>query len=131
MTQAFLPSKGYLEHDLIALYGRFDIGAVGAVAAVVHGGTGFTLTRTGVGLYTIQLTCKGTAARVSDIVYADVQIVGGATTVNQFAHLLTLDPAGATITFEIMNDAGTAVAELANPSQVMVALHCKTTSIKR
>lgn len=131
MTQSFFPSKGYLEHDLIQLVGRFDIGAVGAVAAIAHGGTGFTLTRTGVGLYTIQLTCKGAAARVSDIVFADVVTVGGATTVAQPVHLLTIDITGTTMTFETMNDAGTAVAELANPSQIMVHIVAKTTNIKR
>lgn len=75
MSQIFRPFYGTPDDKVAVLHGNWAIGATGAVGTKT-GGRGMTLTRTGVGLYTIQLTgSKGAAARVYAILKSDVSVV--------------------------------------------------------
>lgn len=64
MSQPHRPLYGVLEDKMSVYVGNWAIGSTGAVGTKV-GARGLTLTRTGVGLYKVQLTgSAGLAARV-------------------------------------------------------------------
>lgn len=102
---------------LIDFYGRATVGATGAVAAATQFGKGVTCSRTGVGLYTFQLT--GTA-KVPQILYADLTVVFATATNTQEMRILTVSPTTGLITAACY-DSGTVdtVAELPSGSIIM------------
>jgi hypothetical protein len=90
---------------LIVVAGKVAIGASGAVG--VRNGIGFSVTRTGAGLYTIKFDSAG---GVPDILWFDTNIVfatGGST--NQ-SFELTLTKATATATIQTTTSAAPTVA---------------------
>lgn len=95
------PSPKTLQPHLVDVVGKVAIGSTGAVGTA--SGKGFTVTRTGAGLYTITLDAQNS---VPAILYADVKVVfttGGNT---QDCHILTLDASNKKVTVQC-SDAGT------------------------
>ena len=130
MSQSFKPPWGVLENKVAMLFGNWAIGAVGAVGAKI-GGTGLTLTRTGVGLYTVQLVgSKGSAARVNAFLFPDVRIriVAGVTFIG--ANVMVATASTGAITIATFNAAGTA-ADPPNPSILDVVVYAKLSSAVR
>lgn len=96
------PPPKTLQPHLVQVVGKVAIGATGAVGAA--SGKGFTVTRTGAGLYTI--TLDTTHASVPAILFADVKVVASANNDTQDCHILTLDAAAKKVTVAC-SDAGT------------------------
>jgi hypothetical protein len=100
------PGPKAQQPNLVLVAGKVAIGSTGAVGT--QSGKGFSVTRTGAGLYTITFTSAINS--VPDILYADVNIVsvsGGAT---QTARILTLNAAARKITLQCNADAAVNVA---------------------
>lgn len=90
------PAAKNLQPNLVEVAGRVAIGSTGAVGTIT--GKGFTVARTGAGLYTITLTAK--ASIVPDIIHAavDVGFATGSTTFQ--AKVLTIVPGTCVITVQ-------------------------------
>lgn len=86
---------------LVDVVGKVAIGATGAVGAA--SGKGFTVTRSGAGLYTITLDAKG---GVPTILWAHADVVFATGTNTQTAKILTLNATTGVVTLQC-NDAGT------------------------
>jgi hypothetical protein len=95
------PAPKTLQPNLVSIFGKVAIGASGAVGTA--SGKGFTVTRTGAGLYTITLDAQ---TSVPAILYADVKVVFATGTNTQDCHILTLNAASKLITVSC-SDAGT------------------------
>ena len=75
MSQPHRPIYGVLEDKLAMYVGNWAIGGTGAVGTKVCG-RGLTLSRTGVGLYTVQMTgSAGRSARVHDFAMVNVKVI--------------------------------------------------------
>lgn len=112
------PGAKALQPNLVSVVGKVAIGSTGAVGAA--SGKGFTVTRTGAGLYTI--TLSSAINSVPDILYANVSVVpvsGGAC---QTATVLTLNAAAKKITVQC-NDAGTVNVAADPPSGCILQFH--------
>lgn len=86
---------------LVIISGRVAIGATGAVGTAT--GRGFTVTRTGAGLYTITLDSSGGVPAILSV-WADVGFATGSNT--QAAKVLTIVAASKLATIQC-NDSGT------------------------
>lgn len=86
---------------VVAVAGHVAIGSTGAVGTAT--GKGFTVTRTGAGLYTITLDSNGAVPAILAAI-ADVVFATGSNT--QTAKILTLDATNHKVTLQC-NDAGT------------------------
>lgn len=90
-----------IQPELVVIAGRVAIGATGAVGAST--GKGFTVTRTGAGLYTITLDAAGA---VPALLFGMADVVFATANNTQTACVLTLNAASKLITLQC-NDAGT------------------------
>lgn len=95
------PPMKTMQPFLVDIVGKVAIGSTGAVGTA--SGKGFTVTRTGAGLYTITLDAQNS---VPDILYAHVDVVFATGGNTQTARVLTLDAANKKITLQC-NDGGT------------------------
>jgi hypothetical protein len=95
------PSPKTLQPNLVNIFGKVAIGASGAVGTAT--GKGFTVTRTGAGLYTITIDAN---VSVPAILYCDPRVVFATAGNTQQAHVLSLDAANKKVTLQC-NDAGT------------------------
>lgn len=95
------PSPKTLQPNLVNIFGKVAIGASGAVGTA--SGKGFTVTRTGAGLYTITIDA---VTSVPDILYCNAVVVFATAGNTQSAKILTLDAANKKVTLQC-NDAGT------------------------
>lgn len=95
------PAAKTLQPYLVMVAGKVAIGASGAVGTA--SGKGFTVTRTGTGLYTVTLDAN---VSVPDILHASADVVFATGGNTQTAKILTLDAANKKITLQT-NDAGT------------------------
>lgn len=86
---------------VVDVIGKVAIGSTGAVGTAT--GKGFTVTRTGAGLYTITLDARN---GVPAILWADVRIVFATGANTQVANILTMVATTGVITIQT-NDAGT------------------------
>lgn len=124
LERAFKPFKGTLDNGVAVICGNWAIGATGAVGAKV-GATGMTLTRSGVGTYSIQLTgLKGVSARVNAILSCMVNVVTSDAdpsndTAAIDARVLTFVASTGIITFQTFDEAG-AVQDPASGAFIMV-----------
>lgn len=91
----------YCEPEVVCIVGRVAIGATGAVGTAT--GKGFTVTRTGAGLYTITPDSSGAVPNILAC-FADVIFATAGNT--QTAKVLTLAPSTPAVTLQC-NDAGT------------------------
>lgn len=133
MAQSFKPLWGVLENKEVILQGNWAIGATGAVGAKV-GGTGLVLTRTGTGLYSVQIVgSKGVSARVHDILYADVRVRIGAGTDFIGAAIKAATASTGVITFATFGVVSTtvAIADPPNPSIIDFVVVAKLSSAVR
>lgn len=95
------PSPKTLQPNLVNIFGKVAIGASGAVGTA--SGKGFTVTRTGAGLYTITIDAN---VSIPAILYCKPMVVFATAGNTQQAHVLTLDAANKKVTLQT-NDAGT------------------------
>lgn len=95
------PAAKLLQPYIVQVVGKVAIGSSGAVGTA--SGKGFTVTRTGTGLYTITLDAQ---TSVPDILYAHVDVVFATGSNTQTCRILTLDAANKKVTVQC-NDAGT------------------------
>lgn len=89
-----------IQPHLVFVLGKVAIGASGAVGTQT--GKGFTVTRTGAGLYSVTLDCHGA---IPAILYANASVVFATAGNTQQAFVLT-EPATGIITIQC-NDSGT------------------------
>lgn len=110
---------------VVVISGRVAIGATGAVGAAT--GRGFTVTRTGTGLYTITLDSSG---GVPAILAAFVDVIFATGSNTQTACVLTANAASKLVTLQT-NDAGTvdAAADPPSGSFLQFVLFVQNTSI--
>lgn len=95
------PSPKTLQPNLVNIFGKVAIGSTGAVGTA--SGKGFTVTRTGAGLYTITIDAN---VSVPAILYCDPRVVFATANNTQQVHVLSLDAANKKVTLQC-NDAGT------------------------
>jgi hypothetical protein len=81
---------------LVEIFGNVAIGGSGAVGTIK--GKGFTVARTGTGLYTITVTAQGN--KVPDILNAWVDVIFATGTATLTAKILTLAPSTGTVTIQ-------------------------------
>ena len=132
MAQSHRPLYGLLE-DKVAIYaGTWAIGATGAVGTQT-GGKGLTLTRTGVGLYTIQLTgSKGLAARVQALLHVHFGVVMNDGNFYQVRAKTAVASTGVITIAAFAEAAGSiAVTELPNGAVLSVCVVAKLSSTHR
>lgn len=135
MTRAFKPFLGHGDPNVVIMSGNWAIGATGAVGAKT-GATGLKLTRTDVGLYTIQLQAASQiSARVPAILWADFQVVTNDTdptndTDAVRVRVLAFDASAGTVSIQCV-DEGDVAREIASGSVLMAQVHAKLSSATR
>lgn len=117
ILRKLFPAPKTLQPNLVQIYGKVAIGASGAVGTA--SGKGFTVTRTGAGLYTITLDAQ---TSVPAILYADVKVVFATANNTQDCHILTMNAASKLITVEC-SDAGTVDTAADPPSGSFLTFH--------
>lgn len=134
IASPFRPLHGCTDAGVFAITGKWAIGATGAVGTQTRA-TGLTLTRSGVGAYTLQLRDSNADARAVAILFCAVQAwVNDAdptndTDAHQCKHKLITDSTGAiTVQFE---DEGGTVRELPSGAVVTVFLTGTISSVTR
>ena len=95
------PAAQVFQPELVVVAGRVAIGASGAVGAQT--GKGFSVTRTGAGLYSITLDAD---SGVGDILHCSVDLAFATANNTQTAKILTITAGTGVITIQC-NDAGT------------------------
>jgi hypothetical protein len=86
---------------LVEIVGKFAIGGTGAVGTI--SGKGFTVTRTGVGLYRINITAQ--ANKVPDILNAWFDVIFATGSATLTVRVLTLVPGTGIITIQTATSA--------------------------
>lgn len=104
---------------LVQINGRVAIGSTGAVGTIL--GKGFSVTRTGAGLYTITITSQ--ANKVPAILHAAVDVMFATAGNTQTAKILTIDETLSKITIQC-NDAGTVDVAADPPSGSYILFSC-------
>lgn len=113
MEKAFKPLKGTLDDGVCIISGNWAIGATGAVGAKTRA-RGITLTRTGVGTYSLQLNGhRNGSAGVPAILHADVDVItSDADPTNDTdaisARVLTMTASTGVVTFQTFDEGGVA-----------------------
>lgn len=134
MSQSFRPWWGVLEPKAVELMGKWAIGGTGAVGTQT-GGQGMSLTRTNVGLYTIQiLGSKQVAARLQAILDCHVALFVNDTdpTNDTDAHwvkMLAISDSAGTVTFACVDEAGV-VREAPSGAVITVSLKGRQSSAR-
>lgn len=123
--QSFKPLWGTLDAKVCLASGRWAIGASGAVGAQTRA-KGVSLTRTGAGLYTLQLRHKGSNARPVAFLDANISLWVNDTdvtndVVGHFVKKLAISDSAGTLTFALVDEAGV-VAETASGAVITVAI---------
>jgi hypothetical protein len=106
----------FSQAGLVFVAGKVAIGATGAVGTKT--GKGFTVTRTGAGLYTVTFDGSG---GFTAILFADIQISPAAANATQEAFVLTHAPSTRTLTIQT-NASGTRNVAADPPSGSVLAL---------
>jgi len=97
-----------MQPGVVFIAGRVAIGATGAVGAQT--GKGFSVTRTGTGLYTITIDTSSvggvnTTRGVPAILHAQLDIAPAAANATQYATVLTFAPTTGTLTVQTSTEA--------------------------
>jgi hypothetical protein len=134
MNQSFKPLWGTLDNKVAILAGKWAIGATGAVGTQT-GATGVSLTRTGVGAYTLQLRHNGANARANAILHAAVSVwVNDADPTNDtdghYVKLKLITDSGSSMTFQVQDEAGV-VAEAPSGAVISAVIFAKLSSAVR
>jgi hypothetical protein len=96
ITRHLYPPAQTFQPRLVEIVGRVAIGSSGAVGAQT--GKGFSVTRTGTGLYKVTIDTIGGA--VGDILHADARLVFATGSTVQGAKVLTISPSTAAVTLQ-------------------------------
>ena len=100
LKSGIAPLATFSDHSLVFVAGKVAIGATGAVGTKT--GKGFTVTRTGAGLYTITLDGTGGCA---NILHVDLMIVPASAGATQLATVLTHGASTRTVTVQTSAEA--------------------------
>lgn len=93
---------------IVEVFGKAAIGAAGAVGTL--SGKGFSVARTGAGLYTITILNGGGTAALPDILTANVGVANNSATAQFTAQVLAFVPASGTVTLVTSSAAAANVA---------------------
>lgn len=123
MQGEFFPGPKSLRRETVTLYGRVNLGATGAISTQTKKRySGFTVARTGAGIYTITLSSKYSELMRLAIVVIGANATYTSTAGREFFITSDLTTTTGVITVKFLRTDTGAVAEIEDSAKLMVSI---------